>query len=258
MSQKSLPPDHPINSSEDRLFARHTEQSFRFDEKVVNVFPDMIDRSVPGYNLIVPMLGLLARRFVQPDSNIYDLGCSLGASSLAISDAVNTFGVKIIAVDNSAAMISRLAELMLQHKGNLPIEVRQENIENTAISHASLVILNFTLQFIELENRLPLIKQIYDNLLPGGALLLSEKISFSDPQNQQLQTEWHHDFKRSQGYSDLEIANKRNALENVLIPETLETHRERLGQAGFTTVIPWFQCFNFISLVAIKTKNDIA
>jgi len=254
MSQKSLPPNYPPNTSEDRLFARHTSQSFCFDEKVVNVFPDMIDRSVPGYNLIVPMLGLLARRFVQAESNIYDLGCSLGASSLAISQAVNKPGAKIIAVDNSAAMISRLEELLLVNEGGLPIEIQQKNIEDCTIHNASLVVLNFTLQFIDLENRLPLLQQIYNNLLPGGALLLSEKISFCDTQNQQLQTEWHHDFKRSQGYSDLEIANKRNALENVLIPETLDAHRERLEQAGFTTIIPWFQCFNFISLVAIKTK----
>jgi tRNA (cmo5U34)-methyltransferase len=254
MSQKSLPPKPPPQPDKDRLFSQHQGQAFQFDDKVVKVFPDMINRSVPGYNLIVPMLGLLARRFVQADSKVYDLGSSLGAASLAVRHAIKTDAVEIIAVDNSTSMVDKFRELLQQDPGSIPVDVRLMDIEDCETVDASLVILNFTLQFIDRDKRLPLLQRIYKNLKPGGALLLSEKICFEDPQSQQLQIDWHHDFKRSQGYSDLEVANKRNALENVLIPESLETHRQRLEQAGFETIIPWFQCFNFISLVAIKAK----
>lgn len=252
MSQKSQPDQRPGKPETDRLFSRHESQSFQFDEKVVKVFPDMINRSVPGYSLIVPMLGLLARRFVQADSVVYDLGSSLGAACLAVRHAIKTDDVEIVAVDNSASMVDKFRELLQQDPGSIPVDVRLMDIEDCETVDASLVILNFTLQFINMDKRLDLLQRIYQNLKPGGALLLSEKICFEDQQSQQLQIDWHHDFKRSQGYSDLEVANKRNALENVLIPESLETHRQRLGQAGFETIIPWFQCFNFISLVAIK------
>ena len=256
MSQKSYPPNKtpnkPSTQARDKLFSAHENQAFQFDENVVKVFPDMINRSVPGYNLVVPMLGLLARRFVQPESNVYDLGCSLGAATLAVRHAINTSGVEIIAIDNSASMVERFKDLLQQDQSNVPVRVELMDIEACEITDASLVILNFTLQFIELKKRALLLQRIYQNMKPGGALLLSEKICFDDALNQQLQTTWHHDFKRSQGYSDLEIANKRNALDKVLIPETLQTHKQRLQQAGFNSIIPWFQCFNFVSMVAIK------
>lgn len=256
MSQKSYPPNKtplkPAPVVKDQLFSEHENQAFQFDENVVKVFPDMINRSVPGYNLVVPMLGLLARRFVQADSKIYDLGCSLGAATLAVRHAISASGVEIIAIDNSASMVARFKDLLQQDQSNVPVRVELMDIEACEITDASLVILNFTLQFIELEKRVSLLQRIYQNIKPGGALLLSEKICFEDTQSQQLQTTWHHDFKRSQGYSDLEIANKRNALENVLIPETLQSHTLRLQEAGFSSIIPWFQCFNFVSMVAIK------
>jgi tRNA (cmo5U34)-methyltransferase len=119
-----------------------------------------------------------------------------------------------------------------------------------AFDNASLVTLNFTLQFIPLAQRSLLLSRIHAGLRPGGILILSEKIRFDDPQEEQLQIEMHHAFKRANGYNDLEISQKRSALDNVLIPETLEQHRTRLKQAGFRRADLWFQCFNFVSLVA--------
>ena len=89
-------------------------------------------------------------------------------------------------------------------------------------------------------------------LVDQGVLILSEKIQFSDERSEQLFVDLHHDFKRGNGYSDLEISQKRDALEHVLIPETIEAHRERLLAAGFSRVETWFQCFNFVSLVAFR------
>ncbi len=241
-------------SGKDTLFEERisTVGDFIFDERVVRVFPDMINRSVPGYGLIVPMIGLLARRFAQDGSYLYDLGCSLGAVSLAMGQAVSARGVNIIAVDNSPDMVARLRNLLADDPSGIPVEVRLEDIQNTRIVNASVVVLNFTLQFIEPGDRPALLQRIAAGLRPGGIVVLSEKLRFENPAEQQCQTDWHHDFKRAQGYSELEISRKREALENVLRPETEQTHRERLLQAGFGEVYRWYQGFSFASFVAIK------
>jgi len=254
MSQKSQSANNTgKNPAQDTLFETTTNQAFEFNDQVVRVFPDMINRSVPGYSLIIPMLGLLARRFVQADSKVYDLGCSLGAASLAIRDALSIDNVEMIAVDNSTAMVEKFKLTLAQNPGKIPLRVELKNIEACRTVDASLVVLNFTLQFIDPEKRLALLENIHRELKPGGALLLSEKICFEDKHSQVLQTDWHHDFKRTQGYSDMEIANKRTALENVLVPETLAVQQARLREAGFEKSMLWFQCFNFVSLVAIKS-----
>jgi len=243
-------------SDKDRLYETLVDevQDFVFDERVVRVFPDMINRSVPGYGLIVAMAGLLARRFAQDNSALYDLGCSLGAVALAMSQAVTSSGARIIAVDNSAAMIKRLDELLAagSSAAATPVQTVCEDICRVDIEDASVVVLNFTLQFLPPASRLPLLRRIAAGLRPGGILLLSEKVCFEDPLEQGLLTQWHHDFKRAQGYSELEISRKRDALEKVMRPDSPTTHRKRLREAGFSEVYPWFQALNFLSLVAIR------
>ena len=243
-----------MNDGQDRLFAktRMSTVGFRFDEKVVRVFPDMISRSVPGYELVVPMIGMLARRYAQDNSNIYDLGCSLGAASLAIASAVTCDAVRVIAVDNSEAMVTKCRQYVAENKGPVPVDVRLENILDTMIENASVVVLNFTLQFLDRGQRQGLVNRIARGMNSGGALIVSEKICFEDQEEQDNQTAWHHDFKRTQGYSDLEIAQKRNALEDVLQPDTEARHIERLEQAGLNGVRRWFQCFSFVSYIAFK------
>jgi tRNA (cmo5U34)-methyltransferase len=240
----------------DRLYETTITEpgDFVFDDRVVNVFPDMINRSVPGYGTIVAMTGMLARRYALPHSRLYDLGCSLGAVSLAMQGAVRTPETRILAVDNSPDMIRRLDEILAGRgaAGGPPVETLQQDILDTEICSASVTVLNFTLQFIDPARRQTLLKRIADGLLPGGILVLSEKVCFADAEEQKLQTEWHHEFKRAQGYSDLEIARKRDALENVMRPESLEQHRERLQQAGFSQVYRWHQGFNFVSMVAFR------
>jgi len=214
----------------------------------------MINRSVPGYGLIVPMIGLLARRYAMDNSTLYDLGCSLGAAAVAMSQAVRAENTRIVAVDNSPDMIARLRELLEagQEPGRVPIHPVCEDLQDTRIDDASVVVLNFTLQFVSPGARLPLLQRIAHGMLPGGVLLLSEKVRFDRDEEQVLQTAWHHDFKRAQGYSDLEISRKRDALENVMKPDSLSQHRERLLEAGFSSVHPWFQAFSFRSLLAFR------
>lgn len=212
----------------------------------------MISRSVPGYELIVPMIGLLARRYAQAGSNIYDLGCSLGATTLAMRRAIKSESTRIIAIDNSKAMIEECRIHLAEDDGTIPVELREEDIEQTIFQNASVVAMNFTLQFIQRGQRLELLRRIANGMNPGGILVLSEKVDFGNPDSSRDQANWHLDFKRAKGYSDLEIARKRTALENVLLTETFERHEERLIKAGFKRVERWFQCFNFQSFVALK------
>lgn len=248
------------NKKRDDLFASPlgNVSRFVFDQSVVDVFPDMIQRSVPGYQTIINLCGELAARFVQADSNCYDLGCSLGASSLAIRQQIDQPGVSIIAVDNSPAMLERCQSLLDNQNpvksSATEVQLVEADICDIEISNASLVVMNFTLQFIPLDKRVALLEKIYAGLNPGGCLVISEKLLFEPESLNQLLTELHHQFKRAQGYSDLEISQKRDSIENVLIPETLDSHINRLKAIGFESASPWFQCFNFASLVAIKPK----
>ena len=225
---------------------------FAFDDSVASVFPDMIKRSVPGYTTIIAMTGLLAEKYALPGSKLYDLGCSLGASSLAMRQQVKQQDCQLIAIDSSAAMLERCQNIIDTDAHELPVSMVCADIADVAISDASVVVLNFTLQFIAVEQRDEVMQRIYQGLRPGGIMILSEKVSFEDRHLDELNIDLHHQFKRANGYTDMEISQKRSALENVMIPDTLETHKERLHHAGFSHHEVWFQCFNFCSLLAWK------
>ena len=166
--------------------------------------------------------------------------------------AIKAKNCKIIGIDNSSAMVERCKMHVKAFKGETPVEIIEGNILDIEIENASMVVLNFTLQFIDPETRSLLIKKIADGLNPGGLLLLSEKISADDDVCNDLLVDLHLDFKRANGYSELEIAQKRTAIEKVMLIDSLPEHIERLENAGFNHQTPWFQCFNFFSLIAIK------
>lgn len=236
----------------DCLFAGDAAKAgdFVFDGAVAAVFPDMIKRSVPGYPAIINMIQLLAQEYAQPDSVLLDLGCSLGASTVALDLGAAGRGCQVIGVDNAPAMLGRAQAI--SSGGHPQIEWLCGDVREVPIEDASVVVLNFTLQFLPPADRLSLLKRIQLGLRPGGILILSEKIAGQDNLADELLNEMHHAFKRANGYSQLEISRKRTALENVLLPETLMVHQQRLEQAGFSRSDLWFQCFNFISLVARK------
>lgn len=223
---------------------------FVFDDKVASVFADMIGRSVPGYGQTLQMVELLSHQYAQQGSNLYDLGCSLGAATMALSRGATGKNCRIIGIDNSQAMVGRCQQTLKDEA----VEIICQDILNSDIKNASVIVLNFVLQFIDKEQRLQLLQKIQQGLNPGGVLVLSEKIAFDDEDENQRQITLHQAFKRAQGYTELEISRKRTALENVLIPETLEAHHNRLKEAGFSASNTWFQCFNFSSMIAIKAK----
>jgi len=241
-------------SKTDNIYSKRRAQidGFSFDEQVVQVFPDMIKRSVPGYEKIISSIAMITERCAVENSNLYDLGCSLGAATLSMRRGLNKPGCKIIAVDNSQVMVERCEQYIHAYKSDTPVVVLCDDICNIHIENASVVILNFTLQFLTPEKRLSLLSNIYNGLLPGGVLVLSEKFVFEDPLNHQLLIDLHLDFKRGQGYSELEISQKRASLDNVLIADTVEQHYSRLQKAGFKHNNLWYQYFNFGSIISIK------
>lgn len=243
-----------MTATRDKIYASPLDEpgQFAFDSSVVSVFPDMIKRSVPGYTTIIAMTGLLAGRYAACDSKIYDLGCSLGASTLAMRQHVHHESCEIIGVDNSQAMLDRARNIIDTDTHELPVSLLCRDIQDVEITDASVVVLNFTLQFIAPQLRDAVIQKIYNGLQPGGIMVLSEKVTFEDPHLDQLNIDLHHQFKSANGYSDLEIAQKRTALEHYLRPETLNQHKQRIFTAGFGSCDVWFQCFNFASLVALK------
>ena len=240
-------------SIKDSIYASEQQgKDFSFDQNVVEVFPDMIQRSVPGYATIVSTMGKLAGEYAQSNSNLYDLGCSLGAVTLSMRRNIRTDNCHIIAVDNSQAMVERCKIHLQGFKSDVPVTVTLGDINELEIQNASVVAMNFTLQFIPPLQRQAVLEKIYANLKPGGVLLLSEKIKAENEQCDNLLIDLHHDFKRHNGYSELEISQKRTAIENVMRPDTLSTHFNRLSDIGFSQTQVWYQCFNFCSMVAIK------
>lgn len=225
---------------------------FTFDEQVAEVFPDMISRSVPGYSNIITAIGMLASRFVTNNSNVYDLGCSRGAATLSVRRNVTKKNVKIIGIDNSEPMVERARQYLNAYHSDIPVEILCDDIRNIEIEKASMVILNFTLQFLPPEDRVALLTKIFNGLNKGGVLVLSEKFKFESEEMNELLIDLHHQFKRANGYSELEVSQKRTALENVMRTDSIPTHKKRLKNIGFEEVELWFQCFNFGSMIAIK------
>ncbi|MDO6681764.1 MULTISPECIES: carboxy-S-adenosyl-L-methionine synthase CmoA [unclassified Oceanobacter] len=246
-----------MNERDDLYQTRESRSAdFRFDDAVARIFPDMIKRSVPGYAETVAMSGIIAGRYAQDNTHLYDLGCSLGAVTLAMRHGVRAQGCQIIGVDNSAAMLERAAHYIALDDHSLAgdsaaVELLQADICSLALETTSVTALNYVLQFIALDQRLDLLTRIAEATVPGGALILSEKICF-DEAEQPVQDALHWDFKRANGYSEMEIARKRTAIENYLIPEREEVHRQRLLAAGFRQVTRWYQCFNFVSFLAVR------
>lgn len=228
-------------------------KKFQFNRDVAEVFDDMVSRSVPFYNEIHSLLLDMIDRVYQ-GGKIYDLGCSTGTTLALIHQhlkSVDRQRGQMIGVDNSQAMLDVCQEKLdsLQVKD---FELRCEGVQETSFEDAGLVIMNYTLQFIEPQVRPQILRSIYQSLRPGSAFILSEKINLEDHELHQLTTDLYYDFKRRKGYSELEISQKREALEEVLRPLTPAQQLTQLKEAGFEHVDTLFRWYNFTCYVGIK------
>jgi tRNA (cmo5U34)-methyltransferase len=225
---------------------------FEFNETVASVFDDMITRSVPHYKELIQQQSRLTAKFYQDGTKIYDLGCSNGNFTAAFISEMGDRNFDLTAVDNSAPMLQFFNNRISGFVGHERVRPVLSDIMDIKFEKSSVVIANLTLQFIPVEQREILIKRIYDSLVPGGIFLITEKTINSDNDLAELQQEFYYRLKEENGYSKIEITRKREALENVLIPETIETHIERMQSAGFSAIEIWFKWFHFAAFIGRK------
>ena len=241
-------------SGEDKIFdqAQETVEDFRFGADTAAVFDDMVSRSVPYYGEIQRMACELAGDFAAPGSSLYDLGCATGTTLLALDQQVDS-SVRFVAIDNSDEMLdkARLKLSGVADKRRLDFI----NADLNTIEHfddASVVTLLLTLQFVRPLYREKVVRRIYESLRDKGVVIMVEKITGSHSLLNRLFIDYYYNYKRRAGYSELEIAQKREALENVLIPYRFDENRELLLDTGFRQVEEFFRWYNFCGVIAIK------
>jgi tRNA (cmo5U34)-methyltransferase len=228
------------------------EEDFVFTDQVAAVFDDMLDRSIPYYRQVIGMIAQLLGQYLKPGDTVYDLGCSTGTTLLALADRLGTKGIGFVGVDSSPAMIRKATAKTAKYSRTKALRFIEKDILELEVENAGAVILNYTLQFIRPLRREEFLRQIYGFLRPGGMLIVSEKVVCTDSRLNREFIKLYHHYKKERGYSDLEIARKREALENVLIPFTGKENENLLQKAGFKRIERIFQWFNFISLIAVK------
>lgn len=238
----------------DRIFTSEEAcaSPFSFNASVAAVFDDMLHRSVPLYQEALSRQIQLTRRFYQPGTLIYDLGSSHGNFGVGFLEAAGDLDFSMVAVDSSSPMLEIYEKRLSVRRGRERIRLCCEDIGVFPLERASVVVMNLTLQFLPLHLRDDLIRNIFKALVPGGILLLTEKVIHREAFLSALQQEIYYGFKAANGYSALEISRKREALENVLVPETLEAHLKRLEAAGFSMVEMYLKWFHFTSFLAVK------
>jgi tRNA (cmo5U34)-methyltransferase len=241
-------------SDKDEVFKENISKAsdFKFSSKVANVFDDMVTRSVPFYIEMQRMIGELAADHYQDNSNVYDLGCSTGTTMLVMNETVPEH-VRFVGVDDSEAMLDKCRTKLEQAGFNRPFDLEVGDLNGEVdIKDASIVVLCLTLQFVRPINRERLVKKIYAGLKPGGALIIVEKILAEDSMWNRDFIKYYYNMKRRNHYTEMEISQKREALENVLIPYKLSENITLLREAGFSNYEIFFKWYNFSGFIAKK------
>lgn len=231
---------------------RSTIEDFDFGERTAEVFDDMLDRSVPFYTEIQRMTAEIAADFAVPGTRIYDLGCSTCNTFVQI-DPLIPQGVAFVGVDASAAMLERARQKLAQHGVTRECDLVLGDLnQGVDVANASVVILSLALQFVRPLYRSRLMHAVAGGINAGGCLLLVEKVLSPDTTINRLFIKYYYEMKKRHGYSEMEIAQKREALENVLIPYHYVENRELLLDCGFRQVDNFFRWYNFCGVLAIK------
>ena len=235
----------------DRLFNEINPKlgEFTFDENVAHVFDDMISRSVPLYDDVQRVLPVLANLLDHPVIKVIDLGCSTGTSLIQLAQTLPHRQFELVGVDNSQAMLDKCAEKLTGLGMQAEVELVRADICDIDLCEASIVLMNYTLQFVDLPSRPKLLSRIRQSLRPGGFMLVSEKVSHHQIAIDDALVELYFEFKRRNGYSELEIARKREALENVLVPVSVDENQQMFREAGFGDVELLLKWFNFATFV---------
>jgi tRNA (cmo5U34)-methyltransferase len=242
-------------SRKDRLFRTTREvPGFRFDREVAGVFDDMVARSVPFYPELQRMIGELAAAFYRRGTCVYDLGCSTGTTLVSMMRSIRDPRARFVGLDSSPPMLEKARTNVgkFRDRRGVTFVVGDLNKPDVRLRRTSVVTMNWTLQFVRPIYREALLERIHAALVGGGALILCEKILGEPEELNRLYIRFYHELKRRNAYSELEIAQKREALENVLLPCTVRENVELLREAGFASVDPFFRWYNWVGLLAVK------
>ena len=241
-------------ADKDELFARPlATNDFTFNAETAKVFDDMVNRSVPFYDEIQRMVCELAESFAVPGTNLYDIGCATGNTLLLLHKKLVDKNIRLIGIDNSDEMLSKARAKLSSQDHDDRIQLLNANLHDLPhIENCSVVIMLLTLQFVRPLNREKLVQTIFDGLQKNGCLILVEKVTGSCTLLNRLFIEYYYNYKRRKGYSELEIAQKREALENVLIPYHHEENRKMLLDTGFSHIEEFFRWYNFSGIIALK------
>lgn len=233
----------------DKIFEKSIKKQFEFDEDVASVFDDMLNRSIPFYKQMQELTIDFALNYLKEADTVYDLGCSTASTLIELGKQSNV-DLNLVGIDNSSAMLSRASKKCKAF--GIDIKLKNEDLLDTSYDNAKLVISNYTLQFIRPLQREKLIKKIYDSLKDDGIFIFSEKVISSNKVLNKQCIDTYYDFKKKQGYSEFEISQKREALENVLIPYTDDENKKMILDAGFSHCEVLFKWVNFATFIAIK------
>ena len=242
----------PVARKDDIFRDREWNGVFQFNRRVAEVFDDMLKRSVPCYSQVIEMTAWILEKFLISGDRVYDLGSSTGTTLIELARRMEHLKLKFTGFDNSAAMVEKATLKAEIYSKKERLKFKKKDITDLDLHQAGAIILNYTMQFISPEIRKDFLTKIHGFLRPGGVLVMSEKVILSDSALNSGFVEFYHDFKRSMGYSEIEISNKREALENVLIPFTAKENLALMKKAGFTNAQPFFQWFNFVSFMGIR------
>ncbi len=235
----------------DTIFTQPISKQFEFDADVAAVFDDMLSRSVPFYKESQSLSARFCLNALSDGGRVVDLGCSTASLLLEIERGIKpNSDIELIGIDNSAAMIAHAHKKLEAY--NSRITLVEGDILEYPFGVTQAIICNYTLQFIRPMVREKLVQKIYDSLEVGGVFIFSEKVlSENGTLNKQL-IDCYYDYKKVQGYSEYEIVQKREALENVLIPYTVEENKAMVKQCGFSSCDVLFQWANFATFIACK------
>jgi tRNA (cmo5U34)-methyltransferase len=238
----------------DEVFANDQQPvgDFAFNATVAHVFDDMVSRSVPYYEEMQRMVCELAQDFAQPNTSLYDIGCSTATTLLTLDGMIGP-DVQFVGIDNAPDMLDKAAQKIEASGTNRPIDLQVVDLHRgLAIDNASVVTMLLTLQFVRPLFRERVMKTIHSGLNDHGCLLMIEKLTSEDTTFNRLFIQHYYDFKRRNGYSEIEISKKREALENVLIPYRLDENVQLLKEVGFRSVEVFFRWYNFCGIIAVK------
>jgi tRNA (cmo5U34)-methyltransferase len=233
----------------DEIFNQPIKKQFEFDESVATVFDDMLQRSVPFYEQSMQLVVDLLALSIEEGDVITDLGCSTASMLLNIEQKVAK-KVTYIGVDNAPAMLDQARKKIMAYGST--ISLVEADILNYAIQPSNIILTNYTLQFIRPLDRVGLVQKIYDALEESGRFIFSEKVISEDKQLNKQMIDLYYAYKQDQGYSAYEIMQKREALENVLIPYSEEENKKMMREVGFQHIETLFRWNNFVTFIAIK------